>query len=197
MASRSRFSPLNKEAPVLYTKGFEYSLDGKNYVGEYHNVNGITYAGRPDNPTKRRLTRYYENNDLYTYDRLASFTRPQITYKQPKFVLIQPKQQDYNIGYINRYLVQYVLDLAQVPIEIGDKAKDTYGKPMGIDPNLYDLIEVKWQLTGPLFDKTILTGVIPGITETNRQTITKLAQKYPSVIYTFRNYSEFANVTIS
>jgi hypothetical protein len=197
MATRNRYSPLNKEAPVLYTKGFEYSLNGKNYVGEYYDVNGVQYAGRPTSPVKQQLRRYYENNDLYTFDKLANFGRSISTYKQPKFVIIEPKPQDYSIGYINRYLVQYVLDLAQVPIEIGDKARGSYGQPSGIDPNLYDLVEVKWQLTGPLNDKTIPTGIVPGIIESNQRTVLKLSQKYPSIIYAFRNYSEFANITIS
>jgi hypothetical protein len=197
MATRNKYSPLNKEAPVLYTKGFEYSLNGKNYVGEYYDVNGVQYVGRPTSPVKQQLRRYYENNDLYVFDKLANFSRSISTYKQPKFVVIEPKPQDYSIGYINRYLVQYVLDLTQVPIEIGDKARGSYGQSLGIDPNLYDLVEVKWQLTGPLNDITVPTGIVPGIIESNQRTVLKLSQKYPSIIYAFRNYFEFANITIS
>jgi hypothetical protein len=153
MAKRSVYSILYPDN-TLYTKGFEYSLEGENYIGEYHIVDGQAYTGPPKVGAlyRKPLTKYYEDGNVYLYDKLNGFKKAESTYVQPRYLRPDPSQADYKTGYVVRYLLQYVLDKKQVPIEIGSVGNTLYGKRKGYDPSLYDLIAIKWQLVGPLYD---------------------------------------------
>jgi len=215
MAKRSIYSILYPDN-TLYTKGFEYSLDGENYIGEYHIVDGQAYTGPPKVGAlyRKPLTKYYEDGNVYLYDKLNGFKKIESTYIPPKYIRPEPSQADHKSGYVVRYLLQDALDKKQVPIEIGSAGNTQYGKRKGYDSSLYDLIVIKWQLTGPLYDitttianqKQIVNGeevilkprihTVPGIVDENRRTVQKLTQQYPALPYAFKNYEEFAQPTV-
>ncbi len=215
MAKRSVYSILYPEN-TFYTKGFEYSLDGENYIGEYHVVDGQAYTGPPKIGANYRkpLTKYYDNASVYAYDKLKNFNKVESTYRTPIYIRPEPTTADYKSGYTTRYLLQYTLDRSQVPIEIGSAGNSLYGKKKGYDAGLYDLIILKWQISGPLYDyKTMMSGqkqivngeevllrprehVIPGIIDANKRAVGAYSDRYPSLPYAFKNYQEFAQPTV-
>jgi len=87
-----------------------------------------------------------------------------------------------------RYLLQETLRMDHVPVEVGQQGLDRYGKPNGHDSALYTLIQIKWKITGPLYDiKTFVQGqmqmvngeqvkladreqITPGIVDENKRT---------------------------
>lgn len=215
MAKRSVYS-ITYPNTTLYTKGYEYSLDGENYIGEYHVLDGQAFTGPPKIGAQYRkpLTRYYDNQNTYIYDKLKDFNRIESTYKTPTYLKPQPTSGDYKRGYIVRYLLQYTLDRNQVPIEIGPAGNSIYGKKKGYDAGLYELLPIKWQISGPLYDqKTLVTGqkqivngqeivlkprehIVPGIVDSNKRTVATYQDKYPALLYAFKNYQEFAQPTV-
>lgn len=80
-----------------------------------------------------------------------------------------------------------------MPIEIAFNEQEILGKEKGYDDRINDLIEVKWILVGPL-NNTIGPGVqrVEGIYEKNYAEVLRVSQKYPNMLYAFRNYTEFA-----
>jgi len=199
-----------------YTKGFEYSLDGENYIGEYHLLDGLAYTGPPKvgKQYRKLLTKYYDNQNNYTYDKLNKFNKIEASYISPVYVKPSPQSGDYRVGFVMRYLLQETLHLNHVPIEVGQQGLDRYGKANGYDPSLHTLIQIQWKLTGPLYDKkTLIVGqtqivngqevklasreqIAPGIIDENRRQILKLANAYPALPYAFKNYQEFAQPTV-
>lgn len=215
MAKRSAYS-ITYPNRTQYTKGFEYSLNGENYVGEYHVVDGQAFTGPPlINKTLRQpLTKYYDNQNNYNYDKLAKFGRIQSTYIPPQYTKPTPNTGDYRLGYFTRYLLQDVRNKQLVPTEVGQIGLDRYGKQKGFDSGLYDLITLKWLLIGPLYDQVttiqnqtqVVNGqtvvlqsydrVVAGIIDENKRTVMKLVERYPALPYAFKNYQEFAQPTI-
>jgi hypothetical protein len=199
-----------------YTKRFEYSLDGENYVGEYHILDGLAYTGPPKIGKQYRkvLTKYYSNQNNYIYDKLNKFEKIESTYITPIYVRPVPQSGDYRIGFIVRYLLQETLRKDHVPVEVGQQGLDRYGKPNGHDSALYTLIQIQWKVTGPLYDiKTFVQGqtqmingelvkladreqITPGIIDENKRTIDNLTNLYPALPFAFKNYQEFAQPTI-
>ena len=195
MGNRSRYSALNS-AQTYYTKGNEYSLDGANYIGEYHIKDEIVYtgpAGPSNDGAKRRLTKYYADQNNYNYDRLNNFAKIESTFKEVKPAIITPQEADYDLGYYTRYFLQKITEETKMPIEIAFNEQELLGKEKGYDDRINDLIEIKWTLVGPL-NTTIGPGgqIVEGIFERNSAEVLKAAQKYPNILYAFRNYTEFA-----
>lgn len=215
MARRSAYS-ITYPNTTQYTKGFEYSLDGENYIGEYHVVDGQAFTGPPltDKLNRRSLTKYYNNQNNYNYDKLVNFGRIQATFISPRYIKPSPNTGDYRLGYFTRYLLQDIRNKQSIPIEVGQTGLDRYGKQGGYDSGLYDLITLKWLLVGPLYDQVttiknqtqIISGetvvlqsydrVVAGIIDENKRTTMKLVERYPALPYAFKNYQEFAQPTI-
>ncbi len=215
MASRSAYS-ITYPNTTRYTKGFEYSLDGENYVGEYHIIDGQAFTGPPlvNKQIRRSLTKYYSSQNNYQYDKIAKFNRVQSTYIPPQHIKPVPNAGDYRLGYITRYLLQDIRNKQSVPIEVGQTGLDRYGKSRGYDSGLYDLITLKWLLIGPLYDQIttiqsqtqVVNGetvtlqsyerVVSGIIDENKRTVMRLVEQYPALPYAFKNYQELAQPTI-
>ena len=189
----SKFAPV-REDEVLYTKGREFSLDGKNYIGVYHYKGTVPFTGDLNNQTKKQLTKYYESEEAYRYDRSFNFQKIESTYVLPKQSRIRPNQFDYEAGFLARYFIQDVINLDTLPIEIDSAQASDFGRPGGIDPGKFDLVEINWKLTGPLRSRLVNGIVQTGIFEYNQNQIKQ--SKYALLVYSVRSFEEFANVTI-
>lgn len=192
IGSRSRYSILNS-AHTYYTKGGEYSLDGENYIGEYHIKDEIAYTGPVGTSIKKQLTKYYSNQNNYHYDKLFNFNKIEPTFKEVKPAKITPQETDYDLGYYTRYFLQKITEETKMPIEIAFNEQEILGKEKGYDDRINDLVEVKWILVGPL-NTTIGPGgqTVEGIYERNYAEVLRVSQKHPNMLYAFRNYTEFA-----
>ena len=114
MARRNEFSIGLKNYIYLYTKGGQFSLDGKEYIGEYHFDGTIAKAGpvppppsQPEAPTLRRL---YNNPDHYTYDSVKKFSVPVLLRTDPQPYLYAPVESAYIVGFDARYFVEKIND---------------------------------------------------------------------------------------
>jgi hypothetical protein len=192
--SVSKYSSLYPKN-TYYTKGGEFSLNGVNYIGPFYVVNGKAYTGKPGNPDAKQLTVFYPDSDTYTYDKLRGFNVRQKTYKSPKYALPSPSPKDYEIGYIYRNVVVHNLDTTMIPFEIDEPQVNVYGKRGGIDNGLYTILTMKWIIKGAAFSIRDGINVKLSVGDMNRETILKYANRYPNIVYTFRNYEEFAQLT--
>lgn len=179
-----------------YTKGSEYSLDGKDYVGEYHIINDKAYTGPSDAIGTKLLTRYYPNSSVYTYDSLFNFRKVESSFQQPKDAVITPTEGDYSSGVFLRYFLQSIIDPQKMPIEITRDGYESLGKTKGFDNATNMAFTVLWTLTGPLRSYLDNNGyVIQGIFEKNETEVLKSATAYPNIQYKLKNYVEFARPT--
>ena len=176
---RSDYS-IFKPTDTLYTKGGEFSLNGKNYIGEYCVLDEKFYSGKAEDSTGYELTAYYNNSNNYVYDSLYDFNKLEKSLKQPIYAKITPLQSDYDTGYYFRYFLQSIIDKGKVPIEITSAQSETLGQPNGLDNQVNELIRIKWYLTGP------------NIAEKNRVEVSIAANRNPNIIYSIKNYIEFA-----
>jgi hypothetical protein len=170
MASRNKiYYPKSQIVENLHTIGKEWMLeDGTEYKGYYHRyidnlvMTGATYSKY----SSKRLIVYVDKaaqSDNFIYDKLV---RKELHFA-PRQTLAVPKLADYTVGKITRYFMQQRNSLDNI-FEV-DEVQTKQWKPSsgGIDKNLYNLIELDWKLTGPLYDE----GEVFGVLDTNRRIV--------------------------
>lgn len=177
-----------------YTKGKEYSLNGNDYIGEYHFRSGKAFAGPFGTNTPKPLSAYYPDSMNYTYDNLFNFAKLESALKQPtRLTAVVPTESDYKVGSYQRYFMQSLIDSAKIPVELTKTEFQTAGKPNGLDNRVNAAFSFVWVLTGPLRSYKDNNGyVVDGLYEKNEKTLLQIAQTYPNIIYTVKNYVEFA-----
>jgi len=178
----------------LYTKGFEYSLDGENYIGEYHLVNNKPFVGPIPKEGSLELTRYYEDQSTYTYDKIKAFKDLIRYYKEPIPKIIRPTQLDYTNGYITRFFFEKAFNVDKYPIEVDSQQYTQYNTRVGVNGGLYIKAEMYWKLIGPLYNVYDKKGMLieMGIYEHNALEVEKISEIIPSISYVIKNYIEFA-----
>jgi len=183
----SAFSPIQNNDTHLYTKGAEFSLNGLNYIGEYHLVGDIPRTGPIPSQTSEELHRAYENPDHYTYDSVFSFDVPTRKFIEPKPYIYRPDEQDYIVGSDTRYFVEKVDDELSFAIEIDQRQYRSVGLSGGIDGGLYLSAAINWKLTGKRED----------IIRHNEDELYLASKKVPSINYAVKNFLEFARITLA
>lgn len=177
-----------------YTKGYEYSLNGVNYIGEYHMLGQVAKTGPIETPSSLMLTKYYGNQDLYEYDKARGF--PKRVRNIPNQIVWTPKASDYKIGYATRYFVERIGNMEGYPLEIDARQSDQYGKDGGIDEGVYGLAKVKWKLIGPERTVVVNNQVIEGIYEHNQNEVIRQTRIIPNIESAIKSYTEYAQITI-
>lgn len=189
---RTQFSQNTQHNTYLYTKGKEYTDgNGNEYVGEYHiTKNGRVFTGPiPLDQEKNKaiqLYDYYESQDVFIYDRQHKFYTPVKDHAKPvpyQFV-VRPEDGDYTVGYAMRYFVQK-FNNSGYAIEIDKNQRQSYGTPLGIDSNLYQVADVQWQLTGTL----------KSIEENNKKEVQKSSTKLLGLGLAVSNFTQYAQPT--
>lgn len=208
----SGFSPRKKVRTHLYTKGGEYSLDGVEYIGEYYveeniartgptppvNTDEVNAVGDPDliNPKTRlfvqktadwgkELRRIYPTNYQYEYEKLKDFYVKVNLFIDPRPYIYQPKESAYSAGFDERFFVQKRGDDASYAIEIDISQWELIGYPRGIDDGLYAYTSVNWKLV----------GAYDYIAQQNELALFKAQRLVPSILYSVRNFTEYARFT--
>lgn len=180
----SKFSLRKNNNVYLYTKGREFSLDGNNYIGEYHFEGGTAKTGPVKSDDSKVLRRYYNVQDHYLYDKSFKFNVKVLSYLDPVPYLYKPREQVYISGYDSRYFVEKVDDENSYAIEIDQVQYQGLGKPGGIDGGLYLGAIVNWRFT----------GIREEVIKHNQREIDKASIKLPSVAYAVRSLLEFTRV---
>ena len=162
-------------------------MNGVEYVGEYHMVNDMAKTFPSNNPNSEVLRRIYKNGDHYVYDRIHEFDIPVLRFVDPKPYRYVPDEQDYSIGFDNRYFVEKVDDDNSFAIEIDQDQYNNRGTARNIDTGLYLSVSVRWKLTGRRED----------IISHNEAEIYKASKLCPSIGYAIKNFLEFTRITLS
>lgn len=208
----SGFSPRKKVRTHLYTKGGEYSLNGVEYIGEYYieentartgpmppvSTDEVNAVGDPDliNPKARlfvqktsewgkELRRVYPNDDQYQYEKLKKFNITVREFVDPRPHIYQPKESAYGTGYDERYFVQKRGDESSYAIEIDLSQWELIGYSRGIDDGLYAYTSVNWRLV----------GAYDYIAQQNELALFRAQKTVPSILYSVRNFTEYARFT--
>ena len=182
----SNFGVRINDGIYLYTKGGEFSYEGKNYIGEYHYDNIIPKTGPIHNNDAKTLQRYYANPEHYLYDKAFAFKPKVLSYVNPKPHLYIPNEQTYEVGLDSRYFIEKVQDSQSYAIEIDLTQFKQINTKVGIDGGLYSNTTVIWKLTGAKSD----------IIAHNELEIYKASKIVPSVGYAIKNYLEYARITL-
>jgi len=179
----------------LYTKGFEYSLDGNNYIGEYHIQGSSVKTGPVPSPESIVLRKYYSDPLVYQYDKARGFPkRPRI---EPNQIVWSPIETNYKTGFATRYFVERIAKFESYPIEIDDEQASAYGKDDGIDEGLDSLLKLTWKLTGS--ERNIYRNnelYAEGIFEYNQRQVILGTRVIPNIESAIKNYTEYARITL-
>lgn len=180
------YSAQKNDNNYLYTKGGEYSLNGLNYIGEYHLDGTIPKTGPIIAEDTMELRKPYTNINSYNYDVLRKFKKLVTRFQDPKPYLYTPNSQVYTVGFDTRYFVEKIEDNESYAIEIDQNQYGLIGQPNGIDIGLYPIAIVNWKLT----------GTSANIIAHNELEIYKASFTCPSVAYAVRNYLEYAQIAL-
>ncbi len=208
--SISGYSPRSRVETHKYTKGGEFTLDGKDYIGEYHIKEGIAWTGpEPVKPqdnvntigdpaiisnriiseeyynTNKRLRRVYPNRSQYDYEAIKRFEIKELDYLEPKLHVYRPKESAYDVGEDARFFVQKRNSNESYAIEIDNSQWEMIGSYRGIDPMIYSSAKIIWKLVGP-YDY---------IARQNELTLFKAQRQIPSILFAVKSYTEFGRFT--
>lgn len=171
------YYPTGAQKKGLYTEGRQWmTRDGVEYIGQYHqyintgevytenqyikgkSVELIPYADLTNESIKRTFfyNKLVENDD---YD-------PIVVLPDPYFPI--PTQEDYDSGYITRYFYQ-----KKGSRTIFEVDKEGFGFK---NPN-YHRAELRWKISGPLFDEAGEKGII----DSNRRTLAFKREEIPLI----------------
>lgn len=192
----SQYGLTNKQRKeYLYTKGKEFSLNGVEYIGEYHLEGKLAKTGPIKAATSLVLRKYYPNQMLYEYDRCRNFPeRPRV---EPNQIVWTPIDTSYRTGFATRYFVERIGNFEGYPIEIDSEQAELYGKDNGIDEGAYILVKIQWKLTGS--ERNIVKNgevYVEGIFEYNQKQVIQATRQIPNLPAAIRSYTEFARITL-
>ena len=166
----------------LYTKGKEYSLNGVEYVGQYHMQDDSAWTEPLKSDQSQELQKYYINSSHYTNDKIKNFKTPPLIYKEPIPIVYRPSQQAYTAGQDTRFFVEKINDETSYAIEIDQQQFNYIGRSGGIDNNLYTSTSIVWKLL----------GVKDEIADFNQVQIQKAKRVVPTIDYAIPNLTQFA-----
>lgn len=213
-----KYFPKNRITTDLYTKGNEFTINGKSYIGSYYKTfNGKVYSGKnPIEGSSKELTPILKTNLQSDFPDVKSkggvlldsntkkyITNPNISILQPFSTPIlfypKPSDQDYQRGYIMRYFAKKRNEIGFV-IEID---KQTYNSLLKEDSDYdyitYQAIDLFWQLTGPLKDdRKNKQYKIAGIIDTNKRLVEEKDKTFRGLLeYIGGQYDKYARPTQS
>jgi hypothetical protein len=211
-----KYFPKSKIITNLYTKGGEFSINGKQYIGAYYKTySGKIYSGKnpingssqellpilssPDNFSPTKVTQ--TSGILYNSNTKDYINNPNLAnvnfYEVPTQFYPKPTTNDYQKGYIMRYFAKKRNDIGYV-IEIN---KETYlsltKQDKVYDYVRYQAIDVFWQISGPLRDdRKDKQYKIAGIIDTNKRLIESKDKAFRGLIeFIGDKYDKFARPT--
>lgn len=178
------------EKNFLYTKGKQLSLDGYEYIGEYHITGGKPKTGPIEADDSKLLTLYYSDRQHYVYDKIilgpqknkSPFVK---AFGAPKMIIPNPSTSDYDIGSIERFFVkdQFFSDTHVIEID-----RDHY--------NNIDNESVRGSINGARFANVVIQWKIVGIRDDifsfNKQQLIKAESILPGIVYAVPNVLQFA-----
>lgn len=187
-----------------YTPGKQYSVKStlKEYVGPYNILyTGVVYTGNTYNQaTSLELIPYTEAQKVLTqssnitfYDSVVEDKNvPKIkTFITPEPQYVTPTQEEITDGVFTRYFCKKINE--QKIFEINKEIFDSIiKKDNKYNHVLYQVIDVKWKLTGPANDTKQDNTTTAGVIDTNYRSVNKANQKMPGLLLFITDYKKFA-----
>ena len=196
----------------LYTNGKEWMTidDWKEYIGLYHKyVTGEVFTGANWNPKlSRKLVRFKNRpDDFFKYIDIKNYKisngeKKEIIgngvihvsrYRAPRAIKRKPTDQELLNGSMTRYFIYKRNEPKRVFFEISEEQAKSYKKKtIGINDNLYGLIEFLWKIDGSerdIYENGIL--IDPGVYDTNERIILRMSKKFPILAEMITNYFEY------
>lgn len=215
-----KYYPLSRIIPNKYTRGDEYTLsNGTPYVGKYYitydnkvftGINTVFSTGEElipiinDKRTERGSSTSVENPfnrgnantpSTVIYDSVTDQYAGELIQLAPYFPI--PIPSDYDRGYFTRYFAKnisgpgYIIEISQ---QDWNQVKNGYVNKGMLS---YEIMDMLWQLTGPMYDtRKSQYQIIGGVFTTNKRvTEAKQASFRGIVEFIGGEYTKFANIT--
>ena len=176
--------------PDQYTFGKELMTeDMVEYIGLYHKyTTGEVYSRTNWDPSlSKKLVAFVDvTTAKYKYDTLKHNT-PIIRISVQAYQLI-PTLQDYSIGYINRFFCKKRNESSIVEV---NKQQYEEWESERIDIVLYDMIQIKWWLSGNI-DNVINNNITTyGVRTKNKLIVEAAETTMPGIISYLNNYTQY------
>jgi hypothetical protein len=187
-----------------YTPGKQYAIKStlKEYIGPYNILyTGVAYTGNTYNQvTSQELIPYSDAQKVLTqsdnitfYDRVVEDKNiPKIkTYITPEPQYVTPTAEELQEGIFTRYFCKKINEkkIFEVNKEIYDSIIKKDNKYNYV---LYEVIDIKWKLTGPANDSKQNNTLISGVIDTNFRTVKKANEKMTGLLSFITDYKKFA-----
>lgn len=193
-------NPKNQANEALYTKGGEFELDGKPYIGYYHIYGvGVFTEGQHTRDSRPLRPLISKEKSKYIFETAAAF-KPIISVT-PSFYKLEPREVDYSTGFVFRFFAQKVVKQDSIVYELSERDYTETIQGNFLDTGLYNIIRINWKLTGPLrsqiqririSENLLEDNEIIGIVDYNRREVKQALNTIPGLESAITNYAEFA-----
>jgi len=181
MTRKRIYYPESQILSGLTTEGGEFMTpDNIEYIGAYHKYSdGAIYTGGSYTSDSKQLIKYRLNEPevSFLYDKIAQRKFPKKAMLAPQQLIVT--EDDYKIGIVSRHFAVRINDkTGNSVIEISKKDYDKFRIKKSSTAFIYNLIEIKWKLTGPKND--VYNGNFRtenGVYDTNKRIVESASQK--------------------
>jgi len=200
-----KYYPLSRVKTNLYTEGGWY-LNGEVYRGPYYlTYDGKAYTGsNPATGPNELLTNVPRELATVEARRLrgeAPITELHLEPKSNNLSLVVPynpliSEEEYRKGYFKRYFVKRIVDKGYI-VEVDYANWTEVVNKLNRAYEVYEGVDLMWQLTGPRNDKRISQYQIKaGVFDTNKRITEKKAKTFIGLIeFIGGDYTKFARIT--
>lgn len=197
------YIPKNKIKKNQYTIGDKYVSQetGLPYIGFYYTLfNGDSFEGK--NPTEqlKKLIPISEAAKKTTYNSLTKnkFIKQLSQFQPLPVYYAKPTEQDYKQGFMVRYFAKRrnggETAIEEISRDVFDDISHMNGK---YDYNLYSILKLYWQISGPEHDDNSNPNLPkPGIIDTNQRMLKSKEPYMSGISRHLSNLKEFANDTV-
>jgi hypothetical protein len=209
-----RYYPLFRVKINQITRGKEFFINGKPYVGLYYTTyDGKSFTGPNPNlgPNEELSTVSSYNNTNVGLQNLqdsqgstkfvtglsAVTNNANSTQKNIISYFPRPIQSDYNLGYIDRFFVKQQNNSGYITEISPQQYTEIVNGAVGYNVSLLQTLNIRWKLTGPLNAKRISQyDVRAGIIDTNKRLVEQANPNFFGIVdFIGGNYSKFAKPT--
>lgn len=157
----------------LKTIGKEFLLNGEPYSGFYNELttnNQTQYFTKRafDKDESERLTKILEI--IKEYNSISGIR----IGDAPELMTPTPTANDYKRQWIYRYFAKRKNNINATIVEIDQIQYDKFrNEDVSVNHPIYQVIRIRWKISGPMFDKIDVNGILiePGVVDTNNRTI--------------------------
>ncbi len=172
-----------------YTFGKEFMTEDMiEYVGLYHKYTTGEVYTRPnwDASLSKPLVAYIDTTTTkYKYDALK-YNKPVVHVSVYSYQLT-PTNQDYAIGYLDRFFCKKRNEASIIEV---NKQQYEDWESERVDTVLYDMIQIKWWISGNIDDT--YDGITKyGVRTKNKLIVMAAEIKLPGMISYLNNYTQF------